>query len=108
MEAPHGTAFIALIPLTTLQYKVKRNSMDTMLALHKRVNPSETVVGWYATAVGGDLVSEFTCAMHELFVNGKYCGRPIHMVVDMDMKDDHLAFHAFEAVPNPLLQGCVV
>ena len=51
-----------------------------MLALHQKVNPKEKVVGWYATAVGGKLVTKESCLIHDFY--GQVCQNPVHLVID--------------------------
>nr|XP_046916451.1 eukaryotic translation initiation factor 3 subunit F-like [Dermatophagoides farinae] len=46
--------------------------------LHKKVFPSETIVGWFAT--GGGEVNEYSVVIHDYY--SRECQNPIHLTVD--------------------------
>ncbi|CAI5494629.1 unnamed protein product [Closterium sp. Naga37s-1] len=49
----------------------------TMAELSQRVNPKETIVGWYSTGSG---VSPFDVLIHDFYT--KEAGHPIHLTID--------------------------
>ncbi|GJP43116.1 hypothetical protein CLOM_g2612 [Closterium sp. NIES-68] len=49
----------------------------TMAELSQRVNPKETIVGWYSTGSG---VSAFDVLIHDFYT--KEAGHPIHLTID--------------------------
>jgi len=68
-----------------------------MLALHKRVNPKEDIVGWYATSVSGETVTEFNCLIHDFYASE--CASPLQLVVDTSMTSSKLTAKAFVSAP---------
>jgi len=67
--------------------------------LHKKVNPSEVIVGWYRT--GAD-VTGHSILIHEYYM--RECNNPVHLTVDTTMQNDRMAIKAYTAssfgVPN--------
>lgn len=64
---------------------IQISSVSDVIALHKRVNEKEVVVGWYSTAAppgeaGGDAagpIDDFTLVVHNFFSD--FAPRPIHL-----------------------------
>jgi translation initiation factor 3 subunit F len=61
-----------------------------MYELHRRVNPTEEQVGWYATGTETDRKSVI---IHEFY--GRECASPVHLLVDADLSHDRLDVNAF-------------
>uniref|UniRef100_A0A7S0ZD64 MPN domain-containing protein n=1 Tax=Timspurckia oligopyrenoides TaxID=708627 RepID=A0A7S0ZD64_9RHOD len=59
---------------------------ETMLELHQKVQPNESVVGWYGTGVATDANS---VVFHEFF--GRFCSTPVHLLIDASLESN--AFH---------------
>lgn len=57
---------------------------QSMLALHKRVNPNETVVGWYST---GDEITYLMSCVHSVYK--QQCEEPILLTVDVNVRKFH-------------------
>lgn len=58
----------------------------TMYSLLSRVNPSERIVGWYATADDvGNPSNESSLLIHDFYI--QECGMPVHLVVDTSLVD---------------------
>jgi len=66
-----------------------------MFELHKKANPKEIVVGWYAT---GPDVDEDSVLIHEFFVN-EVQHAPVHLLIDPTLKNATLGIKAFISVP---------
>lgn len=62
----------------------------TMYDLHKQVNRSEQVVGWYST---GFEVTEHSLLLHEYYA--RECKQPIHLTVDTTLKAGHMGMKAY-------------
>ncbi|KAK2710110.1 eukaryotic translation initiation factor 3 subunit F-1-like [Artemia franciscana] len=65
-----------------------------MHELHKKVNSSEVIVGWWAT--GREVKSQST-PIHEYYA--LQCSNPIHLVVDTSLTRDRMDIEAFASVP---------
>lgn len=63
---------------------------ESMLALHKRVNPQEIVVGWYST---GKTISYVSSLMHEVYQN--QITNPVHLTVDVHLTNSQMAVRAY-------------
>ncbi|GIY39879.1 eukaryotic translation initiation factor 3 subunit F [Caerostris darwini] len=61
-----------------------------MYELHKKVNPSEVIVGWYAT--GAD-VTGHSVLIHDYY--SREANNPIHLTVDTSLSDGNLTWKAF-------------
>ncbi|XP_064608325.1 eukaryotic translation initiation factor 3 subunit F-like [Liolophura sinensis] len=61
-----------------------------MYDLHKKVNPSEVIVGWYST---GPEVSEHSVLIHEYYA--REAKNPVHLTVDTTVKINKMAIKAF-------------
>lgn len=70
----------------------------TMFELHQRVNPKETIVGWYAT---GNVVTYASSLIHEFYGREirstltKELPNPIHLTVDSEFTNDKLSVRAY-------------
>jgi len=68
---------------------------DQMLKLHKQVNESEVVVGWYST---GDKITYISAQMHQEMYQPEFdIDQPVHLrvEVDSDMKQSKLGVKAY-------------
>jgi translation initiation factor 3 subunit F len=64
---------------------------QTMLALHKRVNPHEVVVGWYSSS---DNITYVSSLVHQAY--GKLVEEPVLVTVDVNVRKLHrMAFKAY-------------
>eukprot|EP00614_Pseudopedinella_elastica_P005695 CAMPEP_0172587806 /NCGR_PEP_ID=MMETSP1068-20121228/6809_1 /TAXON_ID=35684 /ORGANISM="Pseudopedinella elastica, Strain CCMP716" /LENGTH=296 /DNA_ID=CAMNT_0013382951 /DNA_START=26 /DNA_END=916 /DNA_ORIENTATION=+ len=71
---------------------------QTMSELHYRVNPKETIVGWYATSMeGGAMIVDSSSLIHDFYASE--CEDPIHLVVDTALTGDHVGVKAFVSTP---------
>lgn len=61
-----------------------------MYELHKKVNVSEVIVGWYST---GSDVTEHSVLIHEYYA--RECKNPVHLTVDTSLKNARMAMKAF-------------
>ncbi|XP_060571212.1 eukaryotic translation initiation factor 3 subunit F-like [Ruditapes philippinarum] len=61
-----------------------------MFELHKKVNPSEVIVGWYST--GAD-VSEHSLLIHEYY--SREAKNPVHLTVDTTLRGNKMGIKAF-------------
>ena len=67
-----------------------------MLALHRRANPDEVVVGWYATSSDGVFVNNESIMIHEYY--SQDVAAPVHLVLDTSLKGDSLELKVYSAV----------
>jgi translation initiation factor 3 subunit F len=58
-------------------------NFNTMLAMHNKVNPNETIVGWYST---GDSLSFTTQLIHDFY--RKHIPSPVHLLVDTNLTSE--------------------
>jgi len=63
---------------------------NTLLELHKRVNPKEAVVGWYST---GDQITYVSSLIHDVYKS--FVTNPVHLTVDTSMTNYKLAAKAY-------------
>eukprot|EP00899_Mesostigma_viride_P020248 jgi/Mesvir1/28224/Mv04773-RA.1 len=70
----------------------------TMFELHQRVNPKETIVGWYSTGTG---VRASDALIQDFY--GREVATPVHLTVDTTMTDDKISVKAY--VSNLLSLG---
>jgi len=61
-----------------------------MYELHKKVNPSETIVGWYST---GPDVTEHSVLIHEYYT--REAKNPVHLTIDTTLKGSHMGMKAY-------------
>ncbi|KAG8194519.1 hypothetical protein JTE90_013271 [Oedothorax gibbosus] len=61
-----------------------------MYELHKKVNPSEVIVGWYAT--GAD-VTGHSVLIHDYY--SREANNPVHLTVDTSLSEGALSWKAF-------------
>ena len=61
-----------------------------MYELHKRVNTSEIIVGWYST---GPDVSEASVLIHEYY--SREAKTPVHLTVDTTLRSGKLGMQAY-------------
>jgi len=66
----------------------------TMYDLHHRVNPKETIVGWYAT---GDSITDHSVYIHEFFA--REAANPIHLIVDTALTNHKIDTKAYVSIP---------
>jgi len=64
-----------------------------MYGLHRQVNKTEEIVGWYATTVDGSAFTEHSCLIHDFY--SQECKQPIHLVVDTSLINNALSIKAF-------------
>jgi len=65
-----------------------------MFELHKKVNPSEVIVGWYAT---GNEVKEQSVLIHDYYT--RETTQPIHLTVDTTLQGSHMGIKAYVSTP---------
>ncbi|XP_013790141.2 eukaryotic translation initiation factor 3 subunit F-like [Limulus polyphemus] len=61
-----------------------------MFEFHRRVNPSEVIVGWYAT---GPDVTEHSVLIHDYY--SREANNPIHLTVDTFLTEGHLSIKPY-------------
>jgi translation initiation factor 3 subunit F len=79
---------------TEEEVAIDMNYEQTMYKLHQIINPSEVVLGWYATNA--------TLKMHSILINDYYRKReppPVHLTFDCKMKCGHLDIKAYVRCP---------
>ena len=62
----------------------------TMYDLHKRVNSSEVVVGWYST---GPDVTEHSVLIHEYY--NREARNPVHITIDTTLRNSEMGMKAY-------------
>jgi len=61
--------------------------------LHRKVNPNELIVGWFAT--GGGEVNEYSVVIHEYY--SRECPNPVHLTIDP--AESGLSIKAYTSTP---------
>lgn len=62
----------------------------TMYELHRKVNPSEAIVGWYATGLD---VTSHSVLIHDYY--SRETNNPIHLTVDTALTEGHVNIKAY-------------
>ncbi|KAL5012721.1 hypothetical protein ScPMuIL_011272 [Solemya velum] len=65
-----------------------------MYELHKKVNPSEVIVGWYST---GPEISVHSVLIHEYYA--REAKNPVHMTVDTILRGNKMGIKAYTSCP---------
>uniref|UniRef100_A0A023GKL2 Eukaryotic translation initiation factor 3 subunit F n=1 Tax=Amblyomma triste TaxID=251400 RepID=A0A023GKL2_AMBTT len=65
-----------------------------MFELHKKVNPSEVIVGWYAT---GPDVTSHSVLIHDYY--SREAANPVHLTLDTLMADNKINIKAYTSTP---------
>jgi len=63
-----------------------------MFDLHKKVQPNEVIVGWYAT---GPDVTEHSVLIHEYY--SREAKNPVHLTLDTTLRGNHMGLKAFQS-----------
>lgn len=67
---------------------------NTMLELYRDANPSEDIIGWFATS---NEVSGHSTLIHEYY--SIECDNPIHLTIDCQLKSGRMEFKAYVSSP---------
>jgi len=73
----------------------------SMLELHLKANPQETVVGWYAT---GSAVNEDLIRIHDFYWR-EMQAPPVHLLVDTGLTNDKMGINAYLSTPLSLVNS---
>ncbi|CAM2117227.1 unnamed protein product [Caretta caretta] len=65
-----------------------------MYELHKKVSPSEIILGWYAT---GHDITEHSVLIHEYY--SREAHNPIHLTVDTSLQNGRMSIKAYISAP---------
>nr|CAG4641017.1 EOG090X09C5 [Eulimnadia texana] len=79
---------------TEEEVAVELDFAENMYNLHKKVNPQETIVGWWAT---GNAVTIHSVLIHEYYA--RECSNPIHLTIDTTLQDGKMGIKAYVSVP---------
>lgn len=82
------------IPLIYTNDELDNDHYRTMYELHQRVNPEETVLGWYTA---GTNVTPACTPLHSFFAQDVAPFQPIHLTIDIDalMKTSDMGLRAY-------------
>jgi translation initiation factor 3 subunit F len=73
---------------------VNQDYLQAMYSLHKRNNPKEVIVGWFATpSSSGELLNHNSAVINDTFAN--ICPMPIHIVVDTNLQSEAATVRGF-------------
>jgi translation initiation factor 3 subunit F len=61
-----------------------------MYDLHRKVNPQESIVGWWATGTG---VTSHSALIHEYY--SRESSNPVHLTVDTTLQDTRMGIKAY-------------
>ena len=61
-----------------------------MFDLHRKVNPQESIVGWWATGTG---VTSHSALIHEYY--SRESNNPVHITVDTTLQDSRMGIKAY-------------
>ncbi|XP_057663013.1 eukaryotic translation initiation factor 3 subunit F-1 [Diorhabda carinulata] len=73
--------------------------------LNRRVNSTETIVGWWAT---GHEVTNHSAVIHEYY--SRECNNPVHITIDTSLQNGRMGLKAYVCVPLGVpngKQGCM-
>nr|CAG4637168.1 EOG090X09C5 [Ceriodaphnia reticulata] len=76
-----------------------------MYDLHRKVNPQESIVGWWATGTG---VTSHSALIHEYY--SRESSNPVHITVDTTLQDTRMGIKAYVSVPMGITgktMGCM-
>jgi len=74
------------------QIVLSNETLETLLQLHKKVNPNEIVVGWYST---GDSLSYTSTLVHQVY-RAKFPGESlVHLTVDVKCTNFKMAIKTY-------------
>lgn len=63
-----------------------------MFDLHKKVQPNEVIIGWYAT---GPDVTEHSILIHEYY--SREAKNPVHLTLDTTLRGNHMGLKAYQS-----------
>src|SRR5690349_5847645 len=67
----------------------------SMLELHLKANPQETVVGWYSTGLS---INDDSIRIHDFYWR-EMQAPPIHLLVDTGLTNEKMAITAYTSTP---------
>jgi Mov34/MPN/PAD-1 family. len=70
------------------------NYAQDMFEMNQKVNPSELIVGWWAT---GDEVTSQSSVIHDYYI--RECKNPVHMTLDTNLKGPNMGIKGYVHVP---------
>jgi translation initiation factor 3 subunit F len=73
---------------------------SSMIELHRRVNPKEVIVGWYAT---GNAITQHSVLIHEFY--GRETDVPVHVTINTDLAAPDMAIRAYVSSPLGIPQN---
>jgi len=86
------------------QVTVAKDTLDALLALHKKVNPNEVVVGWYSSGLN---VTYTSALLHQVY-KSKVAGEVMHLTVDVACTNFKMGIKAYTSRTIKLGQKSVV
>ena len=84
---PHGLAASSCL---AVQARFDIQHHNTLCKLHKMVNPTEVVVGWYGTGTG---CLDTSFDVHDFYC--QVCSQPVHFLLDVRMASGHMKHRAY-------------
>ncbi|CAG4961259.1 unnamed protein product [Colias eurytheme] len=87
------------------QVEAELNYAMDVYELNRRVNASESIVGWWAT---GNEVTNHSSVIHEYY--SRECREPVHLTVDTSLAGARMGLRAYVCVPLGVprgKQGCM-
>lgn len=85
-----------MIFLVLPQVAVDMEFAKNMYELHKRVSPSEVIIGWYAT---GFDITEHSVLIHEYY--SREATNPIHLTADTALQSSKMNIRAYVRSVSP-------
>lgn len=73
-----------------IQVFVNMEFHSSMIELHRKVNPKEVIVGWYAT---GNEITQHSVLIHEFY--GRETDVPVHLTVNTNIKTESMAIRCY-------------
>ena len=97
---------------------MRKQTLQELYELHRKVNPKEVLIGWYSTLTGRGsggaepvVDDDFTAVVHDFFsdVAGPAMRSQglIHLLVDVSLATPHINVFAYRPISNALLKKCV-
>ncbi len=91
-EVEIRTAFAVPHDETEDQVSIEIEYHKSMLELHARANPNETIVGWYAT--GSDL-NTYSALIQDFYSRETAPHQAVHLTMDTNVQDENLGVRAW-------------
>ncbi|XP_063900212.1 uncharacterized protein LOC135119762 [Zophobas morio] len=84
-----------MVPHSETEHEVAVNMefQTKFYELHKKVNPKEVIVGWFAS---GDKINDYSLLIHEFYTN--LCCDPVHLTIDVMLTNGDMSIKSYQTM----------